>query len=204
MNRRRGVGRTGRGPRAGRVCVMNKGDMANEAGFGGCRSVVARCRRRRGAAGRRSSRRRTVDEGATARTRARCRPMFKGEKPYDQAAVDAALAQFEDTAKKLPTLFPGKHQGPEAGGRLQRLAEDLGRQGRLRCQDRELCQGGERSQGQDQGSRHAEGEFSRDRQGMRRLPRDLSASRTELIAVSRNETGRVLEAPALYLSVAVP
>ena len=33
-------------------------------------------------------------------------PMFKGEKPYDQAAVDAALTQFDDTAKKLPTLFP--------------------------------------------------------------------------------------------------
>lgn len=32
--------------------------------------------------------------------------MVKGEKPYDQATVDAALAQFEDTAKKLPTLFP--------------------------------------------------------------------------------------------------
>ena len=32
--------------------------------------------------------------------------MIKGEKPYDQAAVDAALAKFEDTAKKLPTLFP--------------------------------------------------------------------------------------------------
>ena len=33
-------------------------------------------------------------------------PMFKGEKPYDQAAVDAALTQLEDTAKKLPTMFP--------------------------------------------------------------------------------------------------
>lgn len=33
-------------------------------------------------------------------------PMFKGEKPYDQAAVDTALTQLEDTAKKLPTLFP--------------------------------------------------------------------------------------------------
>ena len=32
--------------------------------------------------------------------------MVKGEKPYDQATVDAALKQFEDTAKKLPTLFP--------------------------------------------------------------------------------------------------
>jgi cytochrome c556 len=33
-------------------------------------------------------------------------PMFKGDKPYDQAAVDAALTQLDDTAKKLPTLFP--------------------------------------------------------------------------------------------------
>ncbi|WP_291861076.1 cytochrome c [Bradyrhizobium sp.] len=33
-------------------------------------------------------------------------PMVKGEKPYDQAAVDAALNQLDDTAKKLPTLFP--------------------------------------------------------------------------------------------------
>jgi cytochrome c556 len=32
--------------------------------------------------------------------------MVKGEKPYDQATVDAALAQLDDTAKKLPTLFP--------------------------------------------------------------------------------------------------
>ncbi len=33
-------------------------------------------------------------------------PMNKGEKPYDQAAVDAALAQLDDTAKKLPAMFP--------------------------------------------------------------------------------------------------
>ena len=32
--------------------------------------------------------------------------IVKGEKPYDQATVDAALVQFDDTAKKLPTLFP--------------------------------------------------------------------------------------------------
>jgi len=32
--------------------------------------------------------------------------IVKGEKPYDQATIDAALAQFEDTAKKLPALFP--------------------------------------------------------------------------------------------------
>jgi cytochrome c556 len=37
--------------------------------------------------------------------------MLKGEKPYDQATVDTALAQFDDTAKKLPTLFPDGAKG---------------------------------------------------------------------------------------------
>jgi cytochrome c556 len=42
--------------------------------------------------------------------------IVKGEKPYDQATVDAALAQFEDTAKKLPTLFPASIKGLKADG----------------------------------------------------------------------------------------
>jgi cytochrome c556 len=42
--------------------------------------------------------------------------MVKGEKPYDQATVDSALAQFEDTAKKLPTLFPDSIKGLKAEG----------------------------------------------------------------------------------------
>ena len=42
--------------------------------------------------------------------------MVKGEKPYDQATVDAALAQFEDTAKKLPTLFPESLKGKSFDG----------------------------------------------------------------------------------------
>ena len=33
-------------------------------------------------------------------------PMNKGEKPYDQAAVDEAFKTLEDTAKQLPNLFP--------------------------------------------------------------------------------------------------
>ena len=32
--------------------------------------------------------------------------MIKGEKPYDQATVDAALAALEDVANKFSTLFP--------------------------------------------------------------------------------------------------
>jgi cytochrome c556 len=43
-------------------------------------------------------------------------PMFKGEKPYDQAAVNAALTQLDDTAKKLPTMFPASVKGAKWEG----------------------------------------------------------------------------------------
>jgi cytochrome c556 len=37
--------------------------------------------------------------------------MVKGEKPYDPATVTAGLAQLEETAKKLPTMFPDSIKG---------------------------------------------------------------------------------------------
>jgi cytochrome c556 len=45
--------------------------------------------------------------------------MIKGEKPYDQATVDAALKQFADTGKKLPTLFPASIKGKTFDGDYQ-------------------------------------------------------------------------------------
>jgi len=42
--------------------------------------------------------------------------MAKGDKPYDQAAVEAALTVLDDTAKKLPTLFPDSTKGVKAEG----------------------------------------------------------------------------------------
>ena len=42
--------------------------------------------------------------------------MVKGEKPYDQAAVDTAFAQFADTAKALPTLYPESVKGMKFEG----------------------------------------------------------------------------------------
>jgi cytochrome c556 len=42
--------------------------------------------------------------------------MVKGEKPYDQSVVNAALAQFEDTVKKFPTLFPESMKGLKPEG----------------------------------------------------------------------------------------
>jgi cytochrome c556 len=37
--------------------------------------------------------------------------MAKGEKPYDKATVTAGLAQLEETAKKLPKMFPDSIKG---------------------------------------------------------------------------------------------
>ncbi|MBV8537860.1 MAG: cytochrome c [Alphaproteobacteria bacterium] len=45
--------------------------------------------------------------------------IIKGEKPYDQATVDAALTQFDDTAKKLPKLFPMSLKGKQFDGDYQ-------------------------------------------------------------------------------------
>jgi cytochrome c556 len=42
--------------------------------------------------------------------------MVKGEKPYDQATVDAAMVVVDETAKKLPTLFPVGMKGLKADG----------------------------------------------------------------------------------------
>jgi cytochrome c556 len=43
--------------------------------------------------------------------------MAKGEKPYDQAAVDAALAQLETSSKKLVSLFPDSTKGLKGEGK---------------------------------------------------------------------------------------
>jgi cytochrome c556 len=48
------------------------------------------------------------DEGAKAVV-----AMMRGQRPFDGKAVDAAFAQWADTAKKLPSLFP---EGSKTGG----------------------------------------------------------------------------------------
>jgi cytochrome c556 len=42
--------------------------------------------------------------------------MAKGEKPYDQATVDAALVALEEVAAKFPTLFPESIKGLKPEG----------------------------------------------------------------------------------------
>ena len=53
---------------------------------------------------------------ATGRAMGSLAPVVKGEKPYDQAVVDTALAQLQDTAKKLPTMFPESIKGLKIEG----------------------------------------------------------------------------------------
>jgi len=43
-------------------------------------------------------------------------PMAKGDKPYDQTAVDEALKTLDETARKLPTLFPESSKGVKLDG----------------------------------------------------------------------------------------
>ncbi|MBN8962071.1 MAG: cytochrome c [Rhizobiales bacterium] len=43
--------------------------------------------------------------------------MAKGEKPYDQAAVDAAVAKLAENAKTMGTLFPENTKGLKADGK---------------------------------------------------------------------------------------
>jgi cytochrome c556 len=43
--------------------------------------------------------------------------MAKGEKPYDQAAVDAAVAKLAANAKAMGTLFPENTKGMKADGK---------------------------------------------------------------------------------------
>jgi cytochrome c556 len=53
---------------------------------------------------------------ATGKSSGALAAMVKGEKPYDQATVDAALKQLQDTAAKLPTLFPASSKGLKTEG----------------------------------------------------------------------------------------
>ena len=99
--------------------------------------------------------------------------MVKGEKPYDQAAVDAALTQFEDTIKKFPTLFPDSTKGLKPEGDYfasPKVWEDkAGFDEHIESFAKAVAD----AKGKITGSGHAEGDLARHRQAMRRLSRDL-------------------------------
>jgi len=49
--------------------------------------------------------------------------MSKGDVPYSQATVDAALAQLEDASKKLPSMFPDAAKNPAPGAKYKPSAK---------------------------------------------------------------------------------
>jgi cytochrome c556 len=49
--------------------------------------------------------------------------MAKGDTPYSQATVDAALAQLEDASKKLPSMFPDAAKNPAPGAKYKPSAK---------------------------------------------------------------------------------
>ena len=67
--------------------------------------------------------------------------MIRGQAPFDAAKVDAAFAQWAETAQKLPGLFP---DNSKTGEKTRAAAEDLGDQGGLRRQGGRFRQGGRR------------------------------------------------------------
>ena len=99
--------------------------------------------------------------------------MVKGEKPYDQATVDAALTQFEDTAKKLPTLFPDSTKGMKPEGDYSASPKVWEDKAGFAAKIASFAKAVTEAKAKIKDARHAEGEFPRHRQGMRRLPRDL-------------------------------
>ena len=60
--------------------------------------------------------------------------MSKGELPYDQASVDAALIQLEQNVPKIPATFQGQSEGAGRRREVRVVAEDLGEQGRFRLE----------------------------------------------------------------------
>lgn len=49
--------------------------------------------------------------------------MVRGQKPYDQAFVDNAIAQFEKAAQQLPNLFPDTAKESVPGGEYHASAK---------------------------------------------------------------------------------
>ena len=127
--------------------------------------------------------------------------MVKGEKPYDQAAVDAALAQFEDTIKKLPTLFPDSTKGLKPEGDYfasPKVWEDKAGFDE-HIQSFAKVRGGR--QGQDHGSGRAEGDLARHRQAVRRLSRDLPRQERVIPGRSKKRGGRLRRPPFLFVAI---
>ena len=92
-----------------------------------CRGSGRGRRERRGGPDRSGLAAQGADEGERLRSPGPSSKMVRGEDPFDAAKVNAAFAQWAETAQKLPACS----RAPEARRRDAGVTEDLGDQGRL-------------------------------------------------------------------------
>ena len=98
----------------------------------------------------------------------------KGEIPYNQAAIDDAVAQLEASVGKIATVFtpnPKQNVVNATYGASQKIWQN---KADFELEDSAGRQGDRRRQGQDQGRRQPEGGLYRDQRQVHRLPRDVS------------------------------
>ena len=101
--------------------------------------------------------------------------MVKGDIPYDQAAVDAAIADLEESVPKIASVFatnPKEDVVNATYGSSQKIWQN---KADFDSKIPARRQGDRRRQGQDQGCRQPEGRLQLDQRQMQRLSRDLSA-----------------------------
>ena len=122
-------------------------------------------------------------------------PMVKGEKPYDQAAVDAALTQLEDTAKKLPAMFPDSIKGLKIEGDYSSSPKVWEDKAGFAAKIESFAKVVTEAKAKIKDLEFAEGHRACHRQGMRRLPRDVPPEERLIV---RARKGRTREASAPF------
>ena len=109
--------------------------------------------------------------------------IVKGDKPYDQATIDAALTQFADTAKKLPTLFPDSAKGMKPEGDFSASPKVWDDKAGFAAKIASFAAAVTEAKAKIKDADTLKANFPRHRQGMRRLSRDLPPQE-QLISVS--------------------
>src|SRR6267378_3311679 len=155
----------------GNVWETENGGLADASNCRCRGNVIAWCRRGGSAAG--PSRQNPACDEVQSQE---CGHSFRhgqGQRALQPGGRQRRTGRARGRRQAFSGAVPGQHQGPEAEGRLLRFVESLDRQKGLRGPRGELCQGGWRGEGQDQGSRYPESDIPRPQRRMQGLPRDL-------------------------------
>ena len=99
--------------------------------------------------------------------------MAKGKKPYNQAAVDKALAELDDVAKRFPSLFPESIKGLKPKGEYYASPKVWTERADFEAQLATFVEGGRRGKDQVQEPRWSESEFPGPQRRVPGLPRKI-------------------------------